>query len=263
MNGQFTGKHVLITGGGRGIGFEIARQFGQQGARITIFDNAEDLLDDATAKLKQEQFNVHPHLVDVTRSPDVSKAVDAAEETAPIDILVNNAGIAYETPFMQIDEAEWKKIIDVNLTGIFLVAQAVCKKMAPRKKGAVINMSSKNGMAGEFGYAHYDASKGGIIMLTRTMALELAHVGIRVNAVCPGYLVTPLSAEIDSPEFVENFVERYIPLNRHGKVEDVAPMFLFLASDAASFITGQVFVIDGGQLAGQKPGAELLAKMKF
>jgi 3-oxoacyl-[acyl-carrier protein] reductase len=141
--------------------------------------------------------------------------------------LVNNAGIAFETPFLQIDEAEWKKIIDVNLTGIFLVAQAVCKKMAPRNQGVVINMSSKNGMAGEFGYAHYDASKGGIIMLTRTMALELAHVGIRVNAVCPGYLVTPMSAEIDPPEFVENFVERYIPLNRHGKVEDVPPMFLF------------------------------------
>jgi 3-oxoacyl-[acyl-carrier protein] reductase len=263
MEGQFSGKHVLITGGGRGIGFEIARQFGQQGARITIFDNAEDLLADATAKLKEAQFQVHPHLVDVSRRSDVCEAVDAAEEIAPIDILINNAGIAFETPFLQIDEAEWKKIIDVNLTGIFLVAQAVSKKMAPRKKGVVINMSSKNGMAGEFGYAHYDASKGGIIMLTRTMALELAHVGIRVNAVCPGYLVTPMSAEIDPPEFVENFVERYIPLNRHGKVEDVAPMFLFLASDAASFITGQVFVIDGGQLAGQKPGSELLAKMKF
>lgn len=227
MEGQYSGKHVIITGGGRGIGFEIARQFGQQGARITIFDNAEDLLADATAKLKEAQFQVHPFLVDVSRRSDVSETVDAAENIAPIDILVNNAGIAFETPFLQIDEAEWKKIIDVNLTGIFLVAQAVCKKMAPRKKGVVINMSSKNGMAGEFGYAHYDASKGGIIMLTRTMALELAHVGIRVNAVCPGYLVTPMSAEIDPPEFVESFVERYIPLNRHGKVEDVAPMFLF------------------------------------
>jgi 3-oxoacyl-[acyl-carrier protein] reductase len=261
MAGQFTGKHALITGGGRGIGFEIARHFGQQGARITIFDNAEDLLDDAAVKLKAQDCEVHPYLVEVSRQSDVLEAVDAAEEIAPIDILINNAGIAFETPFLQIASAEWKKIIDVNLTGIFFVAQAVCRKMAPRKKGVVVNMSSKNGLAGEFGYAHYDASKGGIIALTRTMALELAHAGIRVNAVCPGYLVTPMSAEIDPPEFVENFVERYIPLNRYGKVEDVAPMFLFLAGDAASFITGQVFVIDGGQLAGQKPGAELLAKM--
>ena len=127
MEGQFSGKHVIITGGGRGIGFEIARQFGQQGAMITIFDNAEDLLADATAKLKEAQFQIHPFLVDVSRRSDVSEAVDAAEEIAPIDILVNNAGIAFETPFLQIDEAEWKKIIDVNLTGIFLVAQAVCQ----------------------------------------------------------------------------------------------------------------------------------------
>jgi 3-oxoacyl-[acyl-carrier protein] reductase len=261
MAGQFSGKHVIVTGGGRGIGFEIARHFGQQGARITIFDNAEDLLDDAAAKLKAQDYEVHPYLVDVSRQSDVLGAVDAAEEMAPIDILINNAGIAFETPFLQIAAAEWKKIIDINLTGMFFVAQAVCRKMASRKKGVVVNMSSKNGLAGEFGYAHYDASKGGIIALTRTMALELAHAGIRVNAVCPGYLVTPMSAEIDPPEFVENFVERYIPLNRYGKVEDVAPMFLFLAGDAASFITGQVFVIDGGQLAGQKPGAELLAKM--
>ncbi len=261
MEGQFSGKHVVITGGGRGIGFEIARHFGRQDARITIFDNAGDLLDDAVTKLKAHNYEVHPYLVDVSRQPEVQEAVDAAEEIAPIDILINNAGIAFETPFLQITAAEWKQIIDVNLTGIFFVAQAVCRKMVPRKKGSVINMSSKNGLAGEFGYAHYDASKGGIIALTRTMALELAHTGIRVNAVCPGYLVTPMSAEIDPPEFVDRFVERYIPLNRYGKVEDVAPMFLYLASDAASFITGQVFVIDGGQLAGQKPGAELLAKM--
>ena len=100
-------------------------------------------------------------------------------------------------------------------------------------------------------------------MLTKTMALELAHLGIRVNAVCPGYLQTPMSMEIDSPEFVRNFVDRYIPLNRSGKVEDVAPMFLFLAGDESSFITGQVFIADGGQLAGQKPGDDLLGKINF
>lgn len=263
MGSRFTGKHVVVTGGGRGIGFEIARQFGREGARLSIFDSAKDLLDDATQKFKSEGFEVHPFHVDVSRRAEVVEAVDAAENIAPIDVLINNAGVAYETPFLNIEEAEWRKILDINLTGIFFVAQAVCKYMAKRKKGVVLNMASKNGMAGEFGYTHYDSSKGGIIMLTRTMSLELAHLGIRVNAVCPGYLVTPMSAEIDSPEFVANFVDRYIPLNRHGKVEDVAPMFLFLASDDASFITGQTFVIDGGQLAGQKAGDELLAKTKF
>ncbi len=122
-------------------------------------------------------------------------------------------------------------------------------------------MSSKNGIDGEFGYSHYNASKAGVIMLTKTMALELAHLNIRVNAVCPGYIQTPLSEEIDSPEFVSNFVNQYIPVNRPGKAHEIAPLFLFLASDESSFITGQIFVADGGQLAGQKPGSALIEKM--
>jgi 3-oxoacyl-[acyl-carrier protein] reductase len=130
--------------------------------------------------------------------------------------------------------------------------------MVTRKKGVIINMSSKNGLDGEYGYAHYNSSKGGIIMLTKTMALELADQGIRVNAVCPGYIQTPMSMEIDSPEFTRNFAERYIPMGRPGKVKEVAPMFLFLASDEASFITGQSFVIDGGQLAGQNPDKQFI-----
>jgi len=146
---------------------------------------------------------------------------------------------------------------------MFYVAQGVCRNMAKRKKGVVVNMASKNGLDGEFGYAHYNASKGGVIMLTKTMALELAHLGIRVNAVCPGYIQTPMSMEIDSPEFVQNFVDRYIPLNRSGRVEEIAPLFLFLAGDESSFITGQIFIADGGQLAGQKAGPELLSKMKL
>jgi 3-oxoacyl-[acyl-carrier protein] reductase len=130
--------------------------------------------------------------------------------------------------------------------------------MVKRKKGVVINMASKNGMDGEFGYAHYNASKGGVIMLTKTMALELAHLGIRVNAVCPGYIQTPMSMEIDSPEFTTAFVDRYIPMNRPGTTKEIASLFLFLASDDSSFITGQVIIADGGQLAGQKPGKDLL-----
>ena len=144
---------------------------------------------------------------------------------------------------------------------MFFVAQSVCQKMATRKKGVVVNMGSKNGLDGEFGYVHYNASKGGVIMLTKTMALELAHLNIRVNAVCPGYIQTPMSMKIDPPEFVENFVNQYIPLNRAGKVEEVAPLFLFLASQESSFMTGQIMVVDGGQLAGQKPGKELIDKV--
>lgn len=255
---RFKDKHVLITGGARGIGFEIARQFAKEGGIISIFDNHQANLETAKKQIERGGRKVFIQNVDVSDRKAVDTAVKKAESVAPIDILINNAGIAFETPFLRITEEEWNNIIDINLNGMFYVAQAVCKKMVTRKKGVVINMSSKNGLDGEYGYAHYNSSKGGIIMLTKTMALELADQGIRVNAVCPGYIQTPMSMEIDSPEFTKNFANRYIPMGRPGKVEEIAPVFLFLASDDASFITGQHFVIDGGQLAGQNPDEQFI-----
>lgn len=258
---EFLGKHVLVTGGARGLGFEIARQFAAAGAAVQLFDVDEPLLARATAQIRQEGGEVFPARVDVRRREEVEQAVAAAESRAAIDILVNNAGIARETAFLQIDEREWRELLDVNLTGMFFVAQAVCRAMAARRRGVVLNMASKNGLVGEAGYAHYNASKGGVIMLTKTMALELAPLGIRVNAICPGYIETPMSREIDPPEFVRDFVDRYIPLGRAGTVADVAPAFRFLAGEGAGFITGQVLVLDGGQLAGQKASGELLARL--
>lgn len=249
---RFSGKHVLITGGGRGIGLEIAFHFAKEGAILTLLDVNAENLEKAQAELKKIA-TVHIAIVDISQKKQVLDAIEIAEKNSPIEILINNAGIAFESSFLTIEESEWRKIIDINLTGMFFVAQAVCKKMVERKKGVVVNMGSKNSVDGEAGYAHYNASKGGVVMLTKTMALELAQYDIRVNAVCPGYIQTPMSMEIDSPEFVKNFVDRYIPLSRTGKVADVAPAFLFLASEESSFMTGQVIIIDGGQLAGQKP----------
>jgi 3-oxoacyl-[acyl-carrier protein] reductase len=260
---RFYKKHVLITGAARGIGLEIARHFAKEGAVLSLLDYHAENLDASVKELKTAGSGVYAYTTDVTNRKDVLETVKKADDLQPIDILINNAGIASETPFLNITEREWKQIIDVNLTGMFFVAQSVCRAMSLRKKGVVINMSSKNGLDGEFGYAHYNASKGGIIMLTKTMALELAHLGIRVNAICPGYLQTPMSMEIDSPAFVRDFVDRYIPLGRPGKVDDIAPLFLFLAGEESSFITGQVFIADGGQLAGQKASEELLKKIDF
>lgn len=260
---RFEKKHVLITGAARGIGYEIAYQFAKEGAILSILDFNEETLSKATTALKTVAITVHPYCVDISKRKNVNEVVTNAESIQPIDILINNAGIAAETPFLNIEETEWNQILSVNLTGMFHVSQAICKYMAVRKKGVVVNMSSKNGLDGEFGYAHYNVSKGGVIMLTKTMALELAHLGIRVNAVCPGYIQTPMSMEIDPPEFTANFVDQYIPLNRPGKVQEIAPIFLFLASEESSFITGQIIIADGGQLAGQKPGKDLLAKISL
>ncbi|GEO11885.1 SDR family NAD(P)-dependent oxidoreductase [Segetibacter aerophilus] len=260
---RFTNRHVLITGAARGIGLEIARHFAREGAVLSLLDNNENNLQKTVEELKAIAVEAYSYNINISNLQQVKEAISKAEAIQPIDVLINNAGIANETPFLEIEENDWKKIIDVNLTGMFFVAQTVCRLMAKRQKGVVVNMASKNGLDGEFGYAHYNSSKGGVIMLTKTMALELAHVGIRVNAVCPGYIETPMSKEIDPPEFTEAFVKQYIPLNRPGKPEEIAPIFLFLASDESSFMTGQTIIADGGQLAGQKPGITLLNKMKL
>ncbi|UCF35891.1 MAG: SDR family oxidoreductase [Acidobacteriota bacterium] len=263
MHGKFKGKHAIVTGGARSIGFEIARQFCAAGAMVSIFDYNQEALEIATTTLTNEGYRVNPFLVDVSDQLQVNLAVDRAEEIAPVDVLVNNAGICLVTPFLNIEAEEWQKTLDTNLSGAFYVAQRVCRYMARRGKGVVLNMSSKNGLDGEFGHAHYNSSKAGLILLTKTIALELAHLGIRANAVCPGYIRTAMNTEVDSDEFVEEFEDRYIPGGRVGKVTDIAPIFLFLASDDAEYINGQTFVLDGGQLAGQKPWKWLLEEIKL
>jgi 3-oxoacyl-[acyl-carrier protein] reductase len=261
MDLNFSGKHVLITGGAMSIGRDIAWQFGESGAMITIFDYNEQALSNTSREFSEAGQKINTFLVDVSDQDAVIDCVSKTEAIAPVDILVNNAGICPVTPFLKIERSEWQRVLDINLSGAFYVAQAVCRYMAKRKAGSVINMSSKNGLDGEFGHSHYNSSKAGLILLTKTMAIELAHLNINVNAVCPGYVRGPMNFEVDSDEFVQEFAERYIPMNRVGKFEDISPLFLFLASDQAKYITGQTFVIDGGQLAGQKPWEELLKKM--
>ncbi len=258
MDLRFDDKHVLVTGGARGIGLEIVRHFCQAGAMVTVFDYNGDALDQAVAQWRDADLPVNPLLVDVSVRTQVVSAVDRVETIAPIDVLVNNAGICEITAFLKIPAEEWQKTLDINLTGAFHVAQSVCRYMARRRKGVVLNMSSKNGLDAELGHAHYNASKAGLIMLTKTIAIELAHLGIRANAVCPGYVRSPINDDVDSDEFVAEFADRYVPIGRVGNVSEIPPLFLFLASDAASYITGQTFVLDGGQLAGQKPWRSLL-----
>ncbi len=249
------GRGVLISGGSSGIGLAAARRFLEEGCRVFLcgLDAAE--VDRAVAGLDGygQAFGL---ACDVSREADVARLVQAAEAAlGGVDVLANNAGTAARRPFLEISPQEWDRIVAVNLRGMFLVAQAVGRHMAERGAGVIINMSSTNGIAGERDYAHYNASKGGVLLLTKTMAVELGGRGIRVNALCPGYISTPLNAAIAArlgdggDGFEESYARNRIPLGRAGTADEVAAAYAFLASDDASFIHGTGLVIDGGQLA--------------
>jgi 3-oxoacyl-[acyl-carrier protein] reductase len=244
-------KILFATGAARGLAKAIVERFLRDGAHVLAFDNNATTLAAAVTEWGAGE-RVISQIGDVRNRQDVQTAVDAAvARWGQIDVLANVAGIAREDHFLEIEPADWQRIIDINLTGVFNVAQLVARQMARQPEGGVIiNMASKNGIAGEVKYAHYNASKAGVILLTKTMALDLADRNIRVNAVAPGYILTPMAAEIDPPEFMDFYKDRLIPLGRLGAPEDVAGAFAFLASADARFMTGHTLVIDGGQTAG-------------
>lgn len=244
-----TNKGVLITGGSRGIGYATAKRFLEEGARVFICGLEQDEVS-RTIEEFSSLGSIQGIACDISQEEQVAQLVYKAENAlGGIDVLIDNAGIAWEEEFLQIKPENWDKIMAVNLRGMFLVAQAVAKKMVERGKGgAIVLMSSKNGLAGEVKYAHYNTSKAGIVLLMKTMALELGKYGIRVNALCPGYILTPLAESIDSPEFIADYV-KYIPLGRVGKPEEIAAAYAFLASDDASFMHGAELLVDGGHLA--------------
>jgi NAD(P)-dependent dehydrogenase (short-subunit alcohol dehydrogenase family) len=246
-----SGKGVLVSGGSRGIGLAAARRFLEEGCRLFVsgLDGAEVEL--AVKELDPSGERVRGRGADVADERDVDELVHEAEAFLDgVDVLVNNAGTAERTSFVDIATERWDAVVDVNLRGQFLVAQRVARGMIERGRGgAIVNMASTNALEGEAGYAHYNASKGGIAMLTRTMAVELGPLGIRVNALCPGKISTPLQGEAEDAAYTERFVRDRIPLRRSGTPEEVAAAYAFLASEESSFITGELLVVDGGQLA--------------
>ncbi|WP_214318327.1 SDR family NAD(P)-dependent oxidoreductase [Nonomuraea sediminis] len=245
-----TGKAVLISGGSSGIGEAAAARFIAEGARVYLCGVDAEQVAEVVDRLGVAGGTV----CDVSLPEDVERLVEAAEAAlGGIDVLINNAGVAWREPFLEITAEHWDRLMAVNLRGMFLVAQAVSRRMVDRGTGgAIVNMASTNGLKGEGDYAHYNASKGGVLQLTRTMAVELGRHGIRVNAVCPGYISTPLNAQIAASlgeDFVAAYARDQIPLGRTGLAEEVAAAYAFLASDEASFVHGAELVIDGGQLA--------------
>lgn len=239
-------KRVLITGGARGIGAATAARFLEEGAHIVILDQ-----DEASCRsIEQEMQALKGTIVaDVSDAEAVDRAFDRLDELLNgLDILINNAGISIRNPFIETTPQQWLAVINVNLNGAFFVAQQAARRMLDQGEGVILNMGSTNGLTGYPNYAPYNASKSGVIELTRSMALELAPK-VRVNAVCPGYILTPMQKAEYTPEMLLT-CENKVPLRRLGQPEEVAALFAFLASDDAQFITGQYFVIDGGEIAG-------------
>ncbi len=239
-------KRVLITGGAGGIGCATARRFLDEGARVAILDR--DLL--ACQRAQESLPGLSGVLLaDVSHEREVARAFDELDTIfGGLDVLINNAGISIRHAFLDITAEEWRRVINVNLNGVFFVAQQAARRMIAGRGGVIINMGSTNGLTGYPYYADYNASKAGVIELTRSMALELGPK-VRVNAVCPGFIMTPMQEAEYTPEMRRAF-EAKVPLKRLGKPEDVAALFAFLASGEAAFITGQTFVIDGGEIAG-------------
>ena len=240
------GKRVLVTGGAQGIGAAMAARFIDEGAEVAVLDKNPEALAETAARLSSLSATIR---ADVSAAGDVAAAFAEIDRLwGGLDVLVNNAGISIRHRFLDITQEEWRRVIQTNLDGVFFVAREAARRMMSGNGGVILNMGSTNGIVGYHHYADYNASKAGVIELSRSMALELAP-RVRVNCVCPGYILTPMQEAEYTPAMLAAFQAK-IPLDRLGKPEDVAALFAFLASDEAAFITGQTFVIDGGEIAG-------------
>src|ERR1017187_6723627 len=239
-------KRVLITGGASGIGAATAARFLEEGAQVCILDRDAK----ACAAIRHQLPTISEAIIaDVTNLTQVEAAfAQAVRAMGAVDVLINNAGISIRHNFLDITPEEWDKVIAVNLTGVFYVAQTAARHMWQRGSGVILQTASTNGIVGQPYYADYNATKAGVIELTKTMALELAPK-VRVCAVAPGYVLTPMQRVEYSDEMLEA-VNQKIPLRRHAQPEEVAAFFAFLASDDAAYLNGHVYVIDGAEIAG-------------
>ncbi|MGC9125789.1 MAG: 3-oxoacyl-ACP reductase FabG, partial [Caldisericaceae bacterium] len=239
------GKVVIITGGASGIGKETAMILASEGANIAIFDINKEALDSAEEDINRFGVLSKGYIVDVSNYENVENAVQSVvKDFGGVDVLVNNAGITRDGFLTKMDVQDWNRVIAINLTGTFNCAKAVAPVMMQKGNGSIINMSSVVGVYGNIGQTNYSASKAGVIGLTKTWAKEFGKKGIRVNAIAPGFIKTPMTEKV--PDKVIEFMVGRTPLGRMGEAREVSMAILFLASDDASFITGHILHVDGG-----------------
>jgi 3-oxoacyl-[acyl-carrier protein] reductase len=242
---EFKDKVAIITGAAGGIGSVTALSFAKEGARVALFDIDEERLTGIRERVEKEGGEALIFALDIRNFDEVQRAVDdILDKWGRVDILVNNAGITRDNLLLRMTEEEWRDVIDINLTGAFNFTKAVIRPMMKARGGVIINISSVVGITGNPGQTNYSSSKAALIAFTKSLAKELGVRGIRVMAIAPGFIETPMTEKL-SGEIREKYISQ-IPLRRAGKPEDVANLILFLASDKASYITGQVYIIDGG-----------------
>jgi 3-oxoacyl-[acyl-carrier protein] reductase len=240
---KLTDKIALITGGAQGIGKETAKRFLQEGAKVVICDYDESAGLAALEEFGEEKVDFFK--VDVSDSAQIDKMVQSiVEKHGRIDVLVNNAGITLDGFLTKMNEADWEKVISVNLSGVFKCTKAVAPIMLKQGSGVILNASSVVALYGNIGQTNYAATKAGVIGLTKSWAKEFGPKGIRVNAVAPGFIETGMTATV--PSKVLDFMKEKTPLKKLGKPDDIASAYLFLASDDASYINGTILSVDGG-----------------
>ncbi len=239
------GKRTIVTGGSRGIGKEIVMRFLREGARVVFIDmNASESLGEMEEAARAAGGSVAFKKADVSKAEEIQPVIEGIiTEMGGVDVLVNNAGITRDGLIFRMSVENWEKVLTINLTSAFLICQVVARHMIKQRSGSIINMASIVGLGGNAAQANYSASKAGLIGLTRSLAKEVGGRGVRVNAVAPGYIDTDMTRAL--PEQVRQAFLTQVALNRPGTAEDVANAVLFLASDLASYVSGDVLRVDG------------------
>ena len=247
---DLTGKIALITGASRGLGYAIANGFSKQGATVILNGRTPKTLEKSANKLRVYGYPVHISSFDVTDSSAIKSAISNIEATiGPIDILVNNAGIQHRQLLSELQEDDWRRVLDTNLTAPFLIAQSVAPGMVQRKSGKIINICSLTSELGRANIAPYTTAKGGLKMLTKSMAVEWAKDNVQVNGIGPGYFLTEMNTALVEDETFNNWVCNRTPAGRWGDPDELAGAAIFLASQSSNYVNGQVIYVDGGFLS--------------